>query len=134
MAENDSAGQRKPPAFLVKATTPMASRLAGRSWFPLWAQVHHRGRRSGTEYVIPVAVLVKENTFIIGLPWGPNTNWVKNVLAAQGCIIRWKGRDYRMIDPRLVDKAAALEVASGFQRRVIERVAFPGFLRLTRTT
>ncbi len=45
--------------------------------------------------MIPVAVLVTPMTFVIGLPWGPPTSWVQNVLAARGCTIRWKGVEYR---------------------------------------
>ncbi|HUD36996.1 MAG TPA: nitroreductase family deazaflavin-dependent oxidoreductase [Streptosporangiaceae bacterium] len=132
MADTDGSARSKPPAALIKATNPMARALAGRRWFPLWAQVHHRGRKSGNEYAIPVAVLVKDDVFIIGLPWGPKTNWVQNVQAAGGCTIRWKGEDYRVTNPQLVDKSAALEIAKGFTRTVVTRGNFPAFLRLTR--
>lgn len=79
------ASGRSAPPRLVKLTSPIARKLAGRRWFPLWAVLRHRGRRTGHEYAIPVAVLVTPATFVIGLPWGPTTNWVQNVLAAGGC-------------------------------------------------
>lgn len=83
--------------------------------------------------MIPVAVLVSPDAFVIGLPWGPQTNWVQNVLAARGCTITWKGRDYRVTDPLLVDRAVALEAANALERAIITRVTFPGFLQLKRS-
>jgi deazaflavin-dependent oxidoreductase (nitroreductase family) len=127
-----SAVPSKPPARLVKLTSPLARQLAGRRWFPLWAVLHHRGRRTGQEYAIPVAVLVTPDTFVIGLPWGPKTNWAQNVLAAKGCTIRWRGVDYRVTDPQLVGADVALMAAGRFERVVLSRVAFPAFLQLYR--
>lgn len=129
-----SPGTRRagPPPALVKATSPIALRLAGQRWFPAWAQLRHRGRSSGTEYVIPVAVIVTPGTFVIGLPWGPRTNWVRNVLAAGGCTIRWKGADHRVTSPQLVDTAIAEQAANRFQRAIIARAKFPAFLQLQR--
>jgi deazaflavin-dependent oxidoreductase (nitroreductase family) len=122
----------KPPARLVKITNPLALRLAGRRWFPLWAVLRHRGRRTGREYAIPVALLVTPDTFVIGLPWGPDTNWAQNVLAAGGCSIHWKGTDHQVTSPRLVGKDVALGAAGRFQRSVISRLDFPAFLQLQR--
>jgi len=129
---SEDVNQRKPPARLVKATAPLAARLAGHRWFPVWAVLRHRGRRSGRDYAIPVAVLVTADGFVIGLPWGPETNWVQNVLAAGGCGLRWKGRELRLTDPELVGADVALAAAGPLQRRVIRRLDFPGFLRLRR--
>src|SRR5215469_8981021 len=132
MSASQRTVPRRPPSGLIKATNPAMRELAGRRWFPAWAQLRHRGRRTGKEYVIPVAVLVTPDTFVIGLPWGIQTNWVQNVLAAKGCTITWKGRDYDATDPQLVDRAVALAAAGGFQRAIIRRVSFPGFLQLHR--
>ncbi len=131
MADTQSAAQRKPPDR-VKASSSSMLRFAGKKWFPLWAQVKHRGRRSGKEYVIPVAVLVKPDRFVISLPWGATTNWVQNVMAANGCTIVWKGADHRVTEPRLVDKAVALEAANAVQRMLLSRAKFPAFLQLKR--
>lgn len=82
--------------------------------------------------MIPVAVLVTPDTFVIGLPWGTQTNWVQNVLAAKGCTITWKGRNYQVTDPQLVDRTVALSASNSLQRAIITRVGFPGFLQLKR--
>ena len=134
MTEARSAGSAtgRPPARLVKASSPIARRLAGHRWFPLWAVLHHRGRKSGIEYAIPVAVLVTPGTFVIGLPWGPGTNWVQNVLAAGGCTLTWKGVDHAVDEPRLVGSDVAIAAAGPVTRQVLSRREFPGFLELRR--
>ena len=134
MAPDDTqpAG-RKPPAVLLKVLNPLALAIAGQRWFPLWARVKHRGRRSGTEYTIPVAIVaVTADRFVIGLPWGPNTNWAKNVVAAGGCTLTWRGHDETVTEPRVIDTVAARDLASGFRRRIVGRGGFPAFLQLSR--
>jgi deazaflavin-dependent oxidoreductase (nitroreductase family) len=132
MSSSQGPARSRKPSALIKATNPLTARLAGRRWFPAWAQLRHCGRRSGKEYVIPVAVLVTPGSFVISLPWGPQTNWVRNVLAAGECTIRWKGTDHHVTDPQLVDAAVAVKAANRIQRAVITRASFPAFLQLQR--
>ena len=91
----------------ARATAPAVRVLAGRRGIPLWAVVRHRGRVSGRSLAVPVAVVGTPDGFVINLPWGAGTNWVRNVLAAGGCTIRWKGVDHVVEHPRIVDAAAA---------------------------
>ena len=110
----------------------MALALSGRRWFPLWAVMHHRGRRSGTPYAVPVAVIptVATDIVLIGLPWGPKTNWARNVLAAGGATLTWKGRGHQLTEPRVIGAAEAAALAKPFFRRVVGR--FPAAIVLTR--
>jgi len=126
------ARNRKPPARLVKLTSPLALRLAGRKVFPLWAVLRHRGRKSGKDYAIPVAVLHTPTTFVIALPWGPQTNWARNVLAAGGATVRWKGVEHRVTEPTLVGKDVAMAAANRIERAVIRRSSLGDFLQLRR--
>jgi hypothetical protein len=91
----------------VRLTAPAVTRLAGRRFFPLWAVVQHRGRRTGRALTVPVAVVATPEAFLIALPWGPGTNWARNVLAADGCLVRWKGRDHPVVRPELLDVTRA---------------------------
>jgi deazaflavin-dependent oxidoreductase (nitroreductase family) len=111
---------------------PVARALAGRRWFPLWAVVHHKGRRSGTEYATPVAVVptVDKSLILIGLPWGTTTNWARNVVAADGATITWKGRDQRASAPRIVEPAEASALTKPLFRFVLRRM--PGAIVLQR--
>jgi deazaflavin-dependent oxidoreductase (nitroreductase family) len=98
-----------------------------------WAVLRHRGRKSGKEYAVPIAVIPTGTTFIIALPWGRGTDWVPNVRAAGGCTIRWKGADYKCTEPTFVNKDVPLVAARGVTRRALQRGAFPhGFIQLNR--
>ncbi len=121
-----------PPRWALRVTAPVALALSGRRWFPLWAIVHHRGRRSGTPYATPVAVIPTgaTDTFLIGLPWGPKTNWARNVLAAGGATVTWKGSDHEATEPRLIETKDAAALSKPLFRRVVGR--FPAAIVLTR--
>jgi deazaflavin-dependent oxidoreductase (nitroreductase family) len=123
-AKNRPAAQR--------ATEPVARALAGRRWFPLWAVIHHRGRRSGTAYATPIAVIpsADRGIILIGLPWGRDTNWARNVVAAGGADLTWRGRDERTASPRIVAPAEAAPLARAPFRFVVRRM--PAAIVLTR--
>jgi deazaflavin-dependent oxidoreductase (nitroreductase family) len=122
-----------PPAFAVRASEPVAKLLAGRRWFPLWAVLHHTGRKSGRPYAVPVAVIPTRSReiILIGLPWGARTNWAQNVLAAGGATLDWKGGRYAASSPRIVGPDVAVAQARGpVLRWVVGR--FPAFIELQR--
>jgi len=70
-------------------------------WTPGFGVVIHRGRRSGREYQTPVNVFATEEGYVLALTYGPDTDWVKNVLAAGGCELRTRGCVIRLVSPRL---------------------------------
>jgi deazaflavin-dependent oxidoreductase (nitroreductase family) len=121
------------PPRATKQFNKVAIRLAGHRFLPLWAVLRHTGRKSGKEYAVPIAPIPTDTTFVIALPWGRGTDWVRNVRTAGRCTIRWKGVDYECSDPTFVEKDVAVAAAHGFTRRVLQRQAFPhGFMQLTR--
>jgi len=130
---SDSGRSKGPPRWAVRASEPVARALAGRRWVPIWAIIHHHGRRSGTAYATPIALVptVSNDVFLIGLPWGSKTNWARNVLAAGGATITWRGRDHRATAPRLVEPAAAAALSKSAFRAVVRR--FPAAIVLTRS-
>ncbi len=107
--------------------------LAGRRFFPLWAVVRHRGRRSGRELSVPVAVQVRGDVFVLPLLFGPRTNWVMNVQANGGCVIRWRGADHDVAGPELIDSEQARAYFGRFGWLASETLVGPeGFLLLRR--
>jgi hypothetical protein len=56
--------------------------MAGRAGVPLIGLVRHRGRRSGTMYLAPVAIGTTETVSLIPLTFGPRSDWCRNVLDA----------------------------------------------------
>jgi len=118
--------------WLQKAFEPIALAMSGKRWFPLYAVVNHRGRTSGTEYTTPVAIIpaVDRDSFLIGLPWGLKTNWARNVVAAGGAELTWKGRRVATSDPRIVGAVEATALAKRLYRPVVKRM--PGAIVLHR--
>ena len=104
--------------------------LAGRRFFPLWAVLHHRGRRSGREYAVPVGVRATADGYFIALPFGERTQWVHNVLAAGGCTLRWRGEDLAMADPTIVGADTAASAFPLAQRWMLRVVGVQRFIRL----
>jgi deazaflavin-dependent oxidoreductase (nitroreductase family) len=70
-------------------------------WLPGFGVVIHRGRRSGRLYRTPVNVFPTDSGYLFALTYGPDTDWVRNVLAAGGCQLRTRGRTVQLITPRL---------------------------------
>lgn len=126
-----TAAPRTPPAW-TGPFNRLAMLVAGHRWFPLYAVVQHRGRKSGTAYEVPVAIIAAPRQLVICLPFGRRTNWAQNVIAAGGCDIRWKGAVHHVTEPRIVGRDVALPLANRFERFVIPRAGFEDFLLLER--
>jgi deazaflavin-dependent oxidoreductase (nitroreductase family) len=96
--------------------------------------LHHRGRKSGTAYAIPVAIVPTHSreVFLIGLPWGERTKWAQNVLAAGGATLTWKGASYAATAPRIVGADVARELARSPFDRIVGSGRFPAFIELRR--
>ena len=121
-----------PPAA-ARYFNKVALLLAGRRVMPLWGSLHHQGRRSGKAYVVPIAVIPTDTSFLIALPWGRGTDWVRNVRAARGCTIVWKGVDWACSEPEFVGQDVAVAAARGVTGMMLKRSDVPeGFIRLTR--
>jgi hypothetical protein len=43
---------------------------------------------------------------VFALPYGADSDWVKNVLAAGGCDLRTRGRGVRLVEPRVEENDA----------------------------
>lgn len=128
--ESRGAGSRLRTAR--RLTEPVARSLAGRRAFPLWAVIHHRGRRSGAEYATPIAVVptYDEGVVLIGLPYGLDTNWARNVVAAGGATLAWKGGQHRTTAARIIDADEAAALARAPFHVVVKRM--PGAIVLER--
>jgi deazaflavin-dependent oxidoreductase (nitroreductase family) len=110
---------------------PLVLSVAGTRLLPLYGVIEHRGRRSGKAYRTPVVVRPTSDGFIVPMPWGERTDWYRNVRAAGECIIRWKGRDYPMVQPELIDASAAAQASFGaFQQAMMTRLGIEHCLRL----
>jgi deazaflavin-dependent oxidoreductase (nitroreductase family) len=89
----------------------------------------HRGRRSGRRYETPVNVFPVRGGYVIALTYGPETDWVKNVLAAGGCELRTRGRTIRVGSPRLFHDQNRSSIRP-VQRQVLRVLRVTDFLSL----
>jgi deazaflavin-dependent oxidoreductase (nitroreductase family) len=106
---------------LVRGFAPISKLLAGTRVFPLWGVLRHTGRTSGKVYATPVVALKTQDGFIIPLPFGEATQWIKNLAAAGGGAIRHAGREHKIGEPRTIDSQEAAAHLPGWIRAVAAR-------------
>jgi len=99
-------------------------------WIPGLGLVVHHGRRSWNVYQTPVNVFPTGEGFIIALTYGTDTDWVKNVLAADGCELRTRGRVVRLTAPRLFHGENRRQIRP-LEREVLRVLGVTDFLSLT---
>ena len=131
-ALTEPAGRLSDPVLLriVRFGGRLTRPLAGRRFFPMWAVLHHRGRRSGRQYAVPVGVQHTADGYFIALPFGERTQWVHNVVAAGGCTVRWRGRELALTDPTMVGPDAATPAFPLVQRWMLRAMGVQDFIRL----
>lgn len=71
--------------------------------------IRHRGRVSGTAYETPVGVVADGFAFLVALPYGSRTQWLRNVLAAGTATVAHEGRTYRVDAPELIPTATVAD-------------------------
>jgi deazaflavin-dependent oxidoreductase (nitroreductase family) len=82
-----------------------------------FAIIGHVGRRSGKPYETVIMVWPTREGFVIALTYGPQVDWLRNLLAAGGGTVFWHKRLYAIGKPEPIDAQTALP-------------AFPAPLRL----
>ena len=102
-------------------------------WMPGLGVIVHHGRRSGRPYQTPVNVFSAGNGYVIALTYGPDTDWVKNVLAAGGCELRTHGRVIQVGSPRLFHDESRASIRP-VERQVLRILNVSDFLSLTPTS
>jgi deazaflavin-dependent oxidoreductase (nitroreductase family) len=79
--------------------------------------VRHVGRTSGTPYETPVSAVPTDDGFAIALPYGPNTDWLKNVLASGSATVVHEGGTYPVDRPEVVPMSVAAPIFSPSDQR-----------------
>jgi deazaflavin-dependent oxidoreductase (nitroreductase family) len=90
---------RRMATFNRYVTNPLLDGVATR--LPMFGVVLHVGRRSGRRYRSPVNVFRTPRGYLMALTYGSGAQWVRNVLAANGCELVTRGRTVRLTNPRL---------------------------------
>jgi len=108
--------------FTIRFVNPITRLVAG--WLPGFGILRYRGRRSGREYRTPMNVFRRGDHMVFALTYGPDVQWVKNVVAAGELDVRTVGRDVHLVEPELFHDPARREMPLLIR-------PFLGFMRVT---
>ncbi len=86
--------------FTNRIVNPISRRVAGHlPWFGI---IVVPGRTSGLTRRVPMNVFRDGEDYVFALTYGTDVDWVKNVLAADGCQLETRGRIVALRDPVVV--------------------------------
>ncbi|WP_433325153.1 nitroreductase family deazaflavin-dependent oxidoreductase [Spirillospora sp. CA-294931] len=106
-----------------RVTKPFAGRLPG------FAVVRHRGRKSGRAYATPVNIFRHGDRYVAALTYGPDCDWVRNVVAAGECELDVRGRTVRLTEPEIVHDPTRAAVPPAV-RPILAVIGVTDFLHL----
>jgi deazaflavin-dependent oxidoreductase (nitroreductase family) len=110
----------------------MAMRSAGKKGSGT-ALVRHVGRRSGQTYQTPIVVARHDDSFLIALPYGERTEWLRNVLAKGSAAIVIDGRTYEVDKPEVIAMSDVTGYFPPSAQRMHRLFGVDSALRLSRT-
>ena len=91
------------PRWLARFNRRVTNRLLGplARHLPGFGVVVHTGRKTHRPYRTPVNVFPRPGGYVIALTYGPDADWVRNVLASGSCKLETRGRTLGLTRPRL---------------------------------
>jgi len=121
------------PRWLRRVNLVVTNRLTRPfvPWLPWFCLLEHVGRRSGTVRHTPMNVFRDDDRYVFALTYGPDVEWVANILAAGGCRIRTRGRWTPLADPRRFSDPARRRVP-WVVRIVLRLIGVTEFLEMRR--
>jgi deazaflavin-dependent oxidoreductase (nitroreductase family) len=117
--------------FTKHVANPMTLRRAGRANYRT-AALHHVGRKSGRPYVTPLAAEPVAGGFVIPLPYGGDTDWCRNLLAAGQATLDLNGEAIAIVNPRVVEIATVQDQVRAAQVKNWTRLRIRRCLRVDR--
>ena len=122
------------PRFMRRVNREFTNRLVApvAAFVPPLAVVHHVGRKTGRRHRTPVLAFPVEGGTLTPLPYGTDTDWLLNLLAAGGGEFESAGRRAAVKNPRVVDAEEAMDLVPALLRPLLRLVSLPGFLLLDR--
>ncbi len=85
----------------------------------------HVGRTSGASHRTPLDAHRVDGGFVFICMYGPQSDWVQNVLAAGSAELSAGGEEFHLVEPRIITEAEA------FSQLPETTKAPPGFLKVT---
>ena len=94
--------------------------------------IRHVGRRSGRVYETPVGPFATDDGFVIALPYGASSDWVKNVLAAGSATLVTEGQTVEVDQPEIVPLGDVVDFLPSKERRNLRLFRVEQALRVHR--
>ena len=123
---------RQVARFNKRYTNRLFKLFAARA--PGFAIVIHTGRTSGRTYETPINAFRIPSGYRIALTYGPDADWVCNVLAAGGCGLIRNGHRIETTNARLVDATTGAAAIPAAIRPVIRLIGVRTLLLLDRAS
>jgi hypothetical protein len=92
--------------FNRRVANPVIRRFAGS--FGPFALVRHQGRRTGRTYATPVLAFGTSGQLFVGVLYGADSDWVRNVLESGYAEVRWHGETHGYRRVELIGRDQAL--------------------------
>lgn len=92
--------------------------------------IQHTGRKSGKMYKTTIQAYPIQNGFIIALTYGPEIDWLRNVQAANGCVLHYHRKAYALKNPVGMKANTALPYFPSFENAVLGFIGIEDFVRL----
>ena len=112
---------------------PRVLKTAGTAGGPA-SIIEHTGRTSGRVFQTPVTPTQTADGFVIALPYGPGTDWVKNILASGSATLVHEGQTYAVEKPEVIPITVAAADFGPRERRFLRLFGVQECLRLHRAT
>jgi deazaflavin-dependent oxidoreductase (nitroreductase family) len=116
--------------FFARFINPVTLLIAGRSWMPIVGVIRHRGRRSGRMYATPLGMRPLGDSFFMPRTFSDKSAWYLNVQAAGWCVVTYRGHDYTVVEPEVVDYATAAPAFPRYELWQFRLVGITEYLRM----
>jgi deazaflavin-dependent oxidoreductase (nitroreductase family) len=115
--------------FNRRFANPVIRHVAG-SIGPL-TLIRHRGRRTGRAFSTPVMSFTTDDGLVIGVVYGSNSDWVKNVCTSPRVEVKRRGQSRQYEAARLVERDQGLDLVPAIVRGAFRALGVRHFVRLT---
>ncbi len=121
---------RRAVRFLARLINPVTLLIAGRRWMPIVGVLRHRGRKSGRMFATPLGMRPLGDSFVMPRTFGDSAAWYLNVKAAGWCVVTYKGHDYTLVEPQVIDYATAAPAFPRYELLQFRLVGINEYLRM----
>jgi len=120
------------PRWLARFNLHVTNRILGplALYVPGMAVVVHVGRKTQRVHRTPVLIFRQGNRVVVALTYGRDSEWVRNVIARNGCVLETQGQSLTLDSPYLY-RDERRHAMPGLVRFILGLMNVSDFLELT---